>query len=726
MHVYVYPADVYGCGYYRLIWVSRVLAKAGHNITLVMPGTHSPHEIQGKIHNGHTVAASAPADADVMVMQRVTHRRLAEAIPLFRSRGIAVVIDMDDDLSHIHPSNPAWNALHPSKDGVFGWDVAQDACRDATLVTVSTDALTTGYAPHGRVAVLRNCVPEQYLQLPHTDSDVVGWGGALASHPDDLTALGPSMARHTAAGGKFRVVGPPQGVQEFLGIEQNWSASGGVPMEQWPHQLASDIGIGIAPLADTRFNRSKCLDASTRISTQRGLIPVDEITDNDSVWNEQSGWCRVEAVDHTVQTQGFLLTMSSGRQLRLTGNHRLLCVGTTDTWRQVSDLCIKDNLRMTPDVIGATELQRAAWPADSRMSRRGDSDPNLFLRAIDGPSITITERWGRFLGLFAGDGCASGTQVIISCDGKDQDLIDLISEDVLAMGLWPATEHKRMYDGTPLRRRSISVSSSHLIRFLRSLGVVEQDTVRRIITVPEIIWRSPQSVVAAYLAGLFEADGTVGSSVVSLSTKYPEFALQVQQLLVSFGIESRITKVSNTAKSNDPKRFTSYRLSMCRAAIDVFVKEIGFLSDRKSARLALETSKSHSNRYTPMSWVDTIDSIEHVTVNPVDIQVFGQVFAAAGFVSHNSWLKPIEYSALGIPWIASPRTEYARLHREGAGLLAKRPRDWERLCRELASDPVRRKEMSEEGREIAARHTIEGNSWQWLEAWERALEIQRG
>ncbi len=348
MKVYVYPADVYGCGYYRLIWVSRALAKAGHNITLVLPGTHSPHEIQGRIHEGRTVAASAPADADVMVMQRITHRRLAEAIPLFRSRGIAVVIDMDDDLSHIHPSNPAWHALHPSKHGDFGWDVAQDSCRDATLVTVSTDALTAGYAPHGRVAVLRNCVPENYLQIPHVDSEVVGWGGALASHPDDLTALGPSMARHTAAGGQFRVVGPPDGVQEFLGIEQNWSASGGVPMEQWPHQLASDIGIGIAPLADTRFNSAK------------------------------------------------------------------------------------------------------------------------------------------------------------------------------------------------------------------------------------------------------------------------------------------------------------------------------------------------------------------------------------------SYLKPLEYSALGIPWIASPRAEYARLHREGAGLLAKRPRDWERHCRELAANPVHRKELSEAGREIAARHTIEGNAWRWLEAWEQALKIQRG
>lgn len=246
-----------GVAFYRLIWVSRVLAERGHHITIVMPGTRSKFEIQGSIQGGRTVAASAPADADVMVMQRITHHRLAEAIPLFRKRGIAVVIDMDDDLTCIHPSNPAWRALRPTAKGAFGWDAAQNACRDATLVTVSTDALADRYAPHGRVAVLRNCVPESYLEIPHVDSDIVGWGGSLASHPDDLTTLGPSMARHTDAGGHFRVVGPPDGVKQFLGVEKNWSSSGGIPIAQWPTQLATDIGIGIAPLADTRFNMAK-------------------------------------------------------------------------------------------------------------------------------------------------------------------------------------------------------------------------------------------------------------------------------------------------------------------------------------------------------------------------------------------------------------------------------------------------------------------------------------
>lgn len=268
MKVYVYPADIHGCGYLRLIWASRVLKAAGHDVNLVMPGgavdafgrPYPASGLKGQVNaEGKTVAVTMPADADVMVLQRVTHQALSEAVPIWRSRGVAVVIDMDDDLSCIHPANPAWGALHPTqgKPG-FSWRVAEQACRDATLVTVSTPALASRYASHGRSAVLYNCIPERYLSIPHPDSDVIGWGGSVLSHPDDLQAVGTSMARIVdAEAASLRIVGPGDGVESALGVSRNWSASGGVNIGQWPNQLASDIGIGIAPLADTRFNAAK-------------------------------------------------------------------------------------------------------------------------------------------------------------------------------------------------------------------------------------------------------------------------------------------------------------------------------------------------------------------------------------------------------------------------------------------------------------------------------------
>jgi glycosyltransferase involved in cell wall biosynthesis len=255
----VYPADVGGCGYYRLIWVARVLAGQGHDITVVLPKDRNMRQwTLGGATNafGELVDAHAPDGAEVVVLQRVTYRKLTQAVPMLRAKGIAVVIDIDDDLAHIHPSNPAYRNLHPRTPTDHMWRYAEQACRDATLVTVSTEALLARYAAHGRGVVLRNYVPEWYLDVPHVDSDVVGWGGAVWSHPDDLQQVGPAIARLVRGGGRFRIVGPPDGARQALGLETDPDATGVVAMQDWPHALAQ-LGIGIAPLADTKFNASK-------------------------------------------------------------------------------------------------------------------------------------------------------------------------------------------------------------------------------------------------------------------------------------------------------------------------------------------------------------------------------------------------------------------------------------------------------------------------------------
>lgn len=255
----VYPADTGGCGYYRLIWPARVLAAQGHDVTVVLPKDRAKkaYEIGGDVDaDGRVVKVHAPPDVDVIVMQRVTWRKLAHAVPMLRAKGIAVVIDIDDDLAHIHPSNPAYTNLHPRTPSDHMWRHTEDACRDATLVTVSTEALLHRYAPHGRGVILRNCVPQSYLDIPHHDSDVAGWGGAVWSHPDDLQQVGPSIARLTRAGGRFRIVGPVEGVKSALGLDDDPDATGPVDIGEWPVALAG-LGVGVAPLADTKFNRAK-------------------------------------------------------------------------------------------------------------------------------------------------------------------------------------------------------------------------------------------------------------------------------------------------------------------------------------------------------------------------------------------------------------------------------------------------------------------------------------
>lgn len=261
MKIYVYPADEQGCGLHRIIWPALTLKGRGHDITIVSPRARA-NFLAGHLHprTGKLVDVTVPTDADVIVLQRITHRHLVDAIPLIRAKGIAVVIDMDDDLSSVDPRNPAFAAMHPrtGKHPDHSWHHAQRACDVSTLVTVSTPALLDRYAKHGRGHVLYNCIPRRYLTVEHVDSPRVGWAGSVHSHPDDLQVAGFAVNQVCQdLGLPFRMVGPPDGVRKALGLDVEPDATGPLdPTVGWPAGVTT-IGVGIAPLADTIFNKSK-------------------------------------------------------------------------------------------------------------------------------------------------------------------------------------------------------------------------------------------------------------------------------------------------------------------------------------------------------------------------------------------------------------------------------------------------------------------------------------
>lgn len=250
MKVRAYPSDAWGCGSLRVIWPGEQCVAAGHDVRVVAQG----HRAVQLVMERDTVRDVLVDDVDVVVLQRVTHAYMAQAVSILRAKGVAVVVDVDDDLSSIHPSNPAWQMHRPGR-GVHSWHNLQRACRDATLVTVSTPALLGVYARHGRGVVLPNYLPDHYYGLPRADSDVVGWPGSFHSHPNDPEVVGGAVARLVDEGARFVMRGDPSGAGKAFGLAAD-PPGGGVPIAEWPSAVAS-LGIGIAPLADTRFNGAK-------------------------------------------------------------------------------------------------------------------------------------------------------------------------------------------------------------------------------------------------------------------------------------------------------------------------------------------------------------------------------------------------------------------------------------------------------------------------------------
>ena len=256
--VAVYPADLFGCGHFRMLYPALALIEQGHDVTIMPPGDRNGFRAQvddkGAIHSLQGI----PPGTDVVVMQRVAHDTLSRAVGTMRKMGIAVVVDMDDDLSSIHPSNPAWLGLHPRARHAFSWESAANACRDATMVTTTTRALEKRYTPRTRVTrVIDNYVPDHYRDIPQTDigSDF-GYAGSLHSHPDDVPMMGHAVRTLTDEGFDFRVIGDGAGFAKALGLENEPTATGGVPLEEWPRAV-SELGVGVAPLADSVFNAGK-------------------------------------------------------------------------------------------------------------------------------------------------------------------------------------------------------------------------------------------------------------------------------------------------------------------------------------------------------------------------------------------------------------------------------------------------------------------------------------
>lgn len=282
MKVICYPADNYGCGHHRIIWPATYLREAGYDVEVVTPDKRS---VSLQFDKGRLVHVDIDPSVDVVVFQRTTDFRIVQAVHWLREHGFTVVIDVDDDLAAIHPANPAFTFLNPhraehevrdlirtkqlnpqrapmvlsslQKQYTHSWEHLARACREASLVTFSTPALRTRYGRPERQAVVRNYLADHYYEVDHTDSDLLGWPAALHSHPNDPAVLGNSVRRLVQQdGARFLTIGDNDGVAAAFGLTEEPEHVESASPQLWP-AVISQLGVGIVPLADTRFNTGK-------------------------------------------------------------------------------------------------------------------------------------------------------------------------------------------------------------------------------------------------------------------------------------------------------------------------------------------------------------------------------------------------------------------------------------------------------------------------------------
>lgn len=92
------------------------------------------------------------------------------------------------------------------------------------------------------------------------------------------------------------------------------------------------------------------------------------------------------------------------------------------------------------------------------------------------------------------------------------------------------------------------------------------------------------------------------------------------------------------------------------------------------------------------------------------------------FNEGKSWLKGLEWAALGVPFVATPTQQYRALNTAGAGVLASNRNAWLAALRWMITDEGYRHDKAACGRLAAERLVLEDHLDEWMRAWREARE----
>jgi glycosyltransferase involved in cell wall biosynthesis len=207
--------------------------------------------------HGWNITNRAITDADLIVAQRAASDVATKHFQqVCADDTTTAVLDLDDDLLHVDPSNPAYRYFnHPVVQRRLIANITR-----AQLVTVSTEPLAQVCRQHtDTVTVLPNYIPAELLGIdwPAPASVIIGWAGS-ATHNRDIGELAKPL-RRVLQRYADRVEFHCMGTDHTHRVHSN---RGHARFTPWADTVEDyydliDFDIGLAPLAPTPFNESK-------------------------------------------------------------------------------------------------------------------------------------------------------------------------------------------------------------------------------------------------------------------------------------------------------------------------------------------------------------------------------------------------------------------------------------------------------------------------------------
>jgi DNA polymerase-1 len=336
--------------------------------------------------------------------------------------------------------------------------------------------------------------------------------------------------------------------------------------------------------------RLSCLPAGTLVNTQQGLVGIETVRPGDTV-RTAFGLREVTAWAATGEKPVVVLRMSNGITLRCSPEHRLRSLGR---WVEAQDLTVGAPLYMSysPGLFGG-ETKLTIDHTSHYDTRKTPSLPDEW-------TLELAELVGYHLAdghIARSNYNGKPSKVILAFGWDDDELIEYFAGHIrLLFGKEPTARRTR---ACPV----LEVSGVDIGGMLEQLGAGGKSGVIR---VPPSLYRAPEAIVAGFLRGYFEGDGSVSADTISVRSVSRAMLDDVQQLLTLFGITSRIT-----AGSPDPRGYAQrYTLRIAgRRSNKIFHERIGFLGTKKhflSAAAAMQPEEPHT----------THSSAELITLTP--------------------------------------------------------------------------------------------------------------
>ena len=398
---------------------------------------------------------------------------------------------------------------------------------------------------------------------------------ALTSYGENiLSEINPVTGRIHA---DFRQIGAPTG--RFSCNNPN--------VQQVPHAIEYRRCFR-APQGRKFIISDYCVAQGTRVATRRGLVKVEQMQVGDEVFLEDGSASRVSAIIIRGMLPVSTVTLKNGYSLTATSLHRIRVLSAEGDyiWRRIQDLKPGDCVVIQPGRGLHEDLPGVRLPEP--VNSHFNNNKNLTVPYF------ADERLATFMGYVAGDGTFGRNYL-----GWVVNLIDMdVAEQLKAWAaeMFGIEVHERgAYRGVS----DFGLYSVPLVRWCAEIGVSKS-------SLPEFLWHSKPSVAAAYLRGLFEADGSVTDSdtgKASFSSSREQLARDVHQMLLALSIPATLRQQKG---SGPDKKFNCWHVSIVASGLLEFSKRVGFISARKQSRLtALVT------RWTGKTVIGNMPNLRH-------------------------------------------------------------------------------------------------------------------